>query len=480
MNIFSLFKDLNSSRVKMSLLTKIYEFGPNWVRTVMLNGYALKIHRQRFGSVFRKASKELLRTERMSLENLQEYQSEVLRKLVQHSYRTVPYYRELFDLHGIAPTEIKDVRDLRKIPLLRKDDVRNNKLKLVSSDYKLKDLYPGHTSGTTGSPLQFYWDLNTCIYNNAVDWRQKNWAGINYGDPIAMLLGRMIIPTSVTKPPYWQKNYLHNQLWMSSFHLSEETFPAYLGELKRFKPLAIEAYPFTAYIVAKLLLKNGIKFPLKAVFTSSETLLPLQREAIEEAFDCKVFNFLGMAERVVFATECMAHDGFHLNSDFAINEIIDSEGNAVPDGQSGYVVGTSLTNFGMPFIRYLTSDVSAIKKEPCNCGRSFPRLVPVTTKDEDLIVTPEGRIIAPVALTHPFKPLKTIIESQIIQESVDELVVRVVKGPNYLSSEGDQLISGLRERLGDQIGIRIEFVDKIERTSAGKYRWVISKVKSPL
>jgi phenylacetate-CoA ligase len=229
-----------------------------------------------------------------------------------------------------------------------------------------------------------------------------------------------------------------------------------------------------------LLLKNGLKFPLKAVFTSSETLLPSQREVIEEAFQCKVFDFLGMAERVVFATECQAHNGYHINSDYALNEIVDSDGKPVSDGQVGYIVGTSLRNFGMPFIRYLTSDVSSIIKEPCSCGRLLPRLAPVTTKDEDLIITPEGRIIASSVLTHPFKPLKTIIESQIIQESVDELVVKIVKAANFMPSEGEQLVSGLRERLGNGIKIRLEFVDTIPRTAAGKLRWVISKVRPPL
>ena len=118
--------------------------------------------------------------------------------------------------------------------------------------------------------------------------------------------------------------------------------------------------------------------------------------------------------------------------------------------------------------------------EPCPCGRSLPRLAPVTTKDEDLIVTPEGRVIASSILTHPFKPLRSIHESQLLQETVDELTVRIVKNPEFVESDGEKLIAGLRERLGEGIRIRLEFVDSIARTPAGKFRWVISKVKPPL
>ncbi len=464
----------------MALLPKLYDRAPNWFRSLMLNGYAAKIHWQRFGKVFADSSAELERCERLSPGDLEEYQSGLLRKIIDHAYATVPYYRELFAEHGLSPADIKSTADLKRVPLLPRAKVRENKERLISTAFSKRELYPGHTSGTTGSPLQFFWDLNTCIYTNAVDWRQKRWAGVNYGEPIAIFLGRMIVPPRAKQPPFWQHNYLHNHLWMSSFHLSDDNFPHYLEKLNRFKPVAIEGYPSTTSIVARLLLKRGLRFPVRAVFTSSETLLPSQREVIEEAFQCKVFDFLGMAERVVFATECEHHNGFHLNAEFAVNEIVDRDGNPVPAGQPGYIVGTSLRNFGMPFIRYLTTDVSAIVAEPCPCGRSLPRLAPVTTKDEDLIVTPEGRVIASSILTHPFKPLRSIHESQLLQETVDELTVRIVKNPEFVESDGEKLIAGLRERLGEGIRIRLEFVDSIARTPAGKFRWVISKVKPPL
>lgn len=464
----------------MALLPKVYNHAPNWIRTLMLNGYAAKIHWQRFGHVFAEISAELERCERMAPGELQDYQNTLLRKIVSHAHATVPYYRELFAEHGLSVADIKGVEDLKRIPLLPRAKVRENKERLISSSFTRKQLFPGHTSGTTGSPLQFFWDLNTCIYTNAVDWRQKRWGGVNYRDPIAVFLGRMIVPPRSKKPPFWQHNYLHNHLWMSSFHLSDENFPHYLEKLQRFKPVAIEGYPSTTSIIARLLLKRGLRFPVRAVFTSSETLLPSQREVIEEAFQCKVFDFLGMAERVVFATECEHHNGFHLNSEFAVNEIVDREGNPVPAGQPGYIVGTSLRNFGMPFIRYLTTDVSTMLTEPCACGRSLPRLAPVTTKDEDLVVTPEGRIIASSILTHPFKPLRSIQESQLYQETADELLVRIVKNADYVDSDGERLIAGLRERLGEGIKIQLECVESIPRTAAGKFRWVISKVKPPL
>lgn len=82
-----------------------------------------------------------------------------------------------------------------------------------------------------------------------------------------------------------------NHLFFSSFHMSNENMNKYVGKLEQFRPEAIEAYPSTAYIIARFLLSRNKTLSLKAVFTSSETLFPQQRETIEKAFECKVFNF---------------------------------------------------------------------------------------------------------------------------------------------------------------------------------------------
>jgi phenylacetate-CoA ligase len=215
------------------------------------------------------------------------------------------------------------------------------------------------------------------------------------------------------------------------------------------------------------------------VFTSSETLLPLQRSLIEERFECTVFDFYGLAERMAFATQCEAQQ-YHLNFEYAVNEVVDGTGNPVPEGQEGYLVGTSLHNYGMPFIRYKTNDVTAIVTGKCECGRSMPRLKAITTKAEDIIVTPEGKLISSSVLTHPFKPLDSVKESQIIQETIDHLRIRIVPRDDYNDNDSEQLLAALRNRVGHEMKIDLEFVEEIPRTKAGKFRWVISKVPLPI
>lgn len=463
-----------------SRLQTIYDKSPVFLQTLALNAYAIRVHMERYGDKYRRVWNELVKTQDFSEDRIAEYQNTRLREIVKHAYRTVPYYRDLFDSHGLRPEDIQSTEDIHKIPVLTREDVRAQSGRLVSQEARRRGLVPGHTSGTTGSPLHFFWDINTCVYTNVVDWRQKTWAGVNYGDRIAVLLGRTIVPRDSDKPPYWRMNYLHNQLWLSSFHLREDNLKYYVNKLKAYRPAAVEGYPSTVYILARYLLGRNMTLPVKAVFTSSEPLYPMHRSVIEAAFECKVFDFYGLAERVLFATECDRHDGRHVNFEYGLVEIVDGNDRPVPAGRQGFVVGTSLQNFGMPFIRYRTNDISAIKRARCDCGRAMPLMDGVTTKAEDIVVTPDGTMISPSVLTHPFKPIDTVAKSQILQESPHELVLRVVPRPGYTDRDTARLLEGFRQRIGPEMRVRVELVEDIPRTAAGKFRWVISKVPLPL
>ncbi|RJP26285.1 MAG: phenylacetate--CoA ligase family protein [Candidatus Abyssobacteria bacterium SURF_5] len=453
---------------------RLYSLLPPFAQSLLVTLYAVRIHLERYGPEFREQLEELEKTQWLSSNELAEYQNQKLQLLVEHAYENVPYYRRLMDQRKLDPADIKTSQDLRKLPVLTRDDVRKHKHELLSSAYRKKQLAHGHTSGTTGSPLEFFWDRKMCAFNNAAYWRQARWAGLRYGDKFAVALGRIVCPTTRKKPPFWRMNYLDNQLWISSFHLNEENLPCYIRKLREFKPMALECYPSTGYIIAKYLESRRETLPLKAVLTSSETLFPFQKETIEKSFDCRVYDYYGMAERVVFATECDRHEGRHLNLEYGICEILDSDGIPVVDGKEGYVVGTSLHNYAMPFIRYQTSDISAIRKKSCSCGRALPLIQDVTTKAEDIIVTPAGNLISPSVLTHPFKPLKTIKMSQIIQDRVDHILIKIVAEPRFSRREANALLVEFRKRVGSDMQVDLQEVSEIPRTAAGKFKWVIS------
>jgi phenylacetate-CoA ligase len=453
----------------------VYNNSPVSIQNMLVSMQGKRLCRERFGSYYASLMKLWEVTQWLSFSELLELQGEKLRALIQHAYETVPYYKRVMSEAGLKPDDIKSVPDLEKFPILTKDDIRKNFKDLISTAAK-DDMAEGHSSGTTGSPINVLWDKNVITAHNAAIWRHRSWVGFEFGRPYASILGRVIVPISQKKPPFWRFNKAWNQLFLSSFHLESKNFPYYFEALSRHGIESIQAYPSTIFILASYLEQEGKYFPLKYIFTSSEPLLEIQREVIEERFKCKIYDCYGLAERVMYSGECAEHNGHHLYMEYGITEIVDNDALVLPAGKFGRVIATGLHNYGMPLIRYEVGDVSAYRTDLCTCKRGLPLLEAITTKAEDIVVTPDGRYISSSILTHPFKPMVNIEKSQIIQEAPDRITIKIVKRPKYTDKDSKILLDEFYARLGDGIKIELDFVDDIPRSGSGKYRWVISKV----
>jgi phenylacetate-CoA ligase len=458
----------------------LYDTLPVFVQNSILTGFSALLDRERYGGRFTSFKSFLDNSQWYSAAQLKDYQESQLVKLMAYAYDHVPYYRRVMDERGLKPSDLQSLTDLKKLPVLTKRDIKANFVELLSDEFNLRSVKKGHTSGTTGSPLEICYSDSLIHINYAMLDRQYTWASVRmkrFGDRVAVVRGNVIVPLQQVKPPFWRYNYLHNQLLLSSFHLSPQNLPFYIDILARYSPKALDGYPSTVYILAKYLKNIGRKLKLHAVFTSSETLFDFQRETIEESFDCKVFDYFGSAERVLFSAECDHHRGHHIADEYGITEFLDADHKPLGPGKMGALVATSLHNYAMPMIRYITNDMSSLKAEPCSCGRSLPLLEDVTTKAEDLLTLRDGRLISPSVLTHPFKPLTSIIESQIIQEDLDRVCIKLVASSEFSSQDEQSLIHGLKERLGEEVDVRVEKVEALERTRTGKFKWVISKVR---
>jgi len=460
-------------------LKSVYDRLPVAVQDWMLTGYSAWLHRKRYGGRFPEYRALFEESQGWARDRIERYQDERLVEVVGHAYRTVPYYRETFDRIGLRPEDVRGRSDLAKIPILTRETIKSRWNDLVSREFDPAKIVRGHTSGTTGSPLEIGYDDAVVWATYAALDRQYRWAGVRLergGDRVALFRGNVIVPLDRRRPPFWRHNRFHNHLLLSSFHMSAENLDEYFKALDRFRPDVVDGYPSNLYVLAKYLRDRGRTFPVRAALTSSETLYDFQRELIEEAFECRVFDYFGLAERVVFAVECDRHDGHHLCDEYGITEIVDEDGVPVPEGRHGVMVATSLHNRAMPMIRYRTNDSTAIRGGTCACGRALARMDAVATKAEDILTLPDGRVLSPSALTHPFKPLNSIQESQIVQTARERIVVRVVPRSDFTDAHRRSLIEGLQERIGAGTTIEVELVDRLERSRAGKFKWVVSHV----
>ncbi|WP_026882529.1 phenylacetate--CoA ligase family protein [Clostridium akagii] len=428
----------------------------------------------REGKSFQEILDGLEKSQQYSLAEIKEMQNEKLKEIINIAYNYIPYYNEKFKSIKLEPYDIKSIDDLWKIPLLYKEDIKQNFNKLLSVKANKKLLNLGYTSGTTGTPAHFYRDLYSINFENATIRRHWIWAGYKKGDKICTLRGQRLF-NNKTNNKFSLYNIFQNQLLLSSFHLSEENLPYYIEEIIKFKPKFFQGYPSTLYVLAKYMNKNNIIYKLDAIFTSSEPLYLHEKGEIQKAFQCSIWDFYGMAERVVSASECEEHDGLHLNEEYGVTEFVN---NGKLNKTEGIIVGTTLNNKVMPLIRYVTNDYAKLNKDKCKCGRCHRKIYPIETKNEDMLYTPDGRWISPSVVTFAFKPQDNVLKSQLIQTDSEHIIVKLVVNDKLKLMEKNTLVTDLENIFGKLMKIDIQFVKDIERTKNGKYRWIISNIKS--
>ncbi len=402
-------------------------------------------------------------------ERLEKWRLERLRRTISHAFSNVPYYRDMAAELGISSEDIKTFDDLRKLPLLSREDVVDNFDRLKADNIQKFEPLLSHTSGSTGTAMRFYLDMHTNVLEFASLWRVLSWTGYRFGQKYANLHGR------VTKDHrLWEYDWRLNCLHLSSFNFKKKNIPLYVEKLRKFKPVLIKAYPSSMSLFARWIEELGIEpYRPKAVVCSSETLLDHHRDVIKRVFDCPVHDFYGQNERAALISTCPM-GRYHIHQEYSHVEILDENGNPAQPGRAGEIVTTSFHNFAMPLIRYRTRDLAIPSAEKCPCGRPYPVVERIIGRIEDIIVTPDGRHVG--RMDAAFKYSKGIRMSQIVQEDVSSLTVKIVRGEGYDSEQERILIKEMRDRLGDEIDINIEYVDDIPAGINGKIRFVVSKV----
>jgi phenylacetate-CoA ligase len=128
----------------------------------------------------------------------------------------------------------------------------------------------------------------------------------------------------------------------------------------------------------------------------------------------------------------------------------------------------------MPLIRYRVGDRAVAREGNCACGCGFPLIERVEGRIEDYLRTPDGRLIGRV--DHLFKDVQHVREAQIVQKRLDTIVARVVRADGYNAQDERTILTEARQRLGPSVQITFEYPDAIERTSSGKFRFIVSQL----
>ena len=399
-------------------------------------------------------------------DEIKKVQQEKLKKILKTAVTSVPFYKELnlnIDFKNFT------INELKKFPIIDKSIIQKNPLKFISNKNKG---YVNSTSGSSGIPFQFHlpynsWAIETMTTYRA--WGMGNDYVYKFKDPIIIL--RSYVPND--NEPITRIDRDRNYWYVSPFHINESNLNEIITFIKTSKSKILRGYASSIYIFTLLLINNKIFLEqIKVIVTSSEMLIPKYREVIENFFKIKVLDHYGHNESVITVQQC-SEGNYHNSDDYGYIEYDDDNN----------IIGTSLNNNVMPFIRYNTNDRAIRNKESesivnCLCGRKLTiPFIAIEGRSDDILIKKDGTHIPTANFSTAMKNYSRLKQFQIIQNENTSLILNIViENPDqaYLN----QIKGEVLKRLGN-LELNINLVDEIKRDiKTGKVKVTIQKIKN--
>jgi phenylacetate-CoA ligase len=408
-------------------------------------------------------------------ERIEAWQLERLRAIVRYAYENVPGYYFLYRDAGSGPGDVISLADIRLFPLVTKELLRDNPNDFTARHVPSWRLRYVTTGGSTGIPFGFYqtganlWTESAFIHSS---WERVGW---RLGDTSGVLRGAFV----GSEEQFWDYDPVNRELLLSTYYLTERTYPKYLKKIEEFHPRHLQAYPSAVTILADLLIEHGDvgRVNFRTILLGSENIYEWQKERLRKAFPgAQLFGWYGHAEQAVLAPWCENTKVYHAWPFYGLTEVVEGE-REVNRGEIGEIVGTSFWNYVTPFIRYRTMDRARKGEWGCErCKRQFLMLESIEGRLQEMVVTGTGRYISMTALNMHSDVFDHVRQFQFYQDIPGKVVFRVMRKDSYTEQNTHRIYQELGKKLGDDMQLEVVFVDAIPRTTGGKYRFLEQKL----
>lgn len=433
-------------------------------------------------------------------EHVRALQQKRLRALLRHAVRHSPFYAKRFVGIDIETCTLADLPTLTKSEMmenfdaivtdrsLRKEDAQ----RFVENPDNLGKLYRGrygiaHTSGSQGRPALIVQDRQTLAMNFAIQVTRSSGTHKKFCNHLDRVWSPARVAIVTQRPGFYPSGFSFSYLppglkpffktkWFSVFDPIEKT----VADLRAYAPNYITGYTSGLETIVREEEAGRLKLretgALEQVINISEPLPAPIRARMEQAFGVPVTDQYSMGECLGLSSGCQTGPGAHLNSDFAILEVVDADYHPVPVGVRGAkVLVTNLYNHVQPFIRYEIDDLVTMSATPCACGSPLPLVKSIEGRSKDkLWIEVDGRYrdlpyyLFLAALHNELD----MAEHQVLQTGANAYVVKAAPLPGRtLSSDKLRALvlqSVRSEGLDRIIKLDIEIVDHIERGPSGK------------
>lgn len=427
---------------------------------------------------------QLEQTQWWSADDLRLHQHRQLAALLNHTWETVPFYRDRLEAAVLTPP-FADLGDawLRLPPLSRADiqaagnDIHT--LKLPADHGSISDI---HTSGSTGKPVRALRSQLTLRFWSAFTLREHLWHRRDLRGKLAVIrnstAGQDMYPDG-SRYQYWgssRRAFDTGPCVSLNINASAAEQAEWVG---RENPDYLLTHPTNLMRLARQCIEDGIELPkLKDIQTLSEILRPDVRDICRDAWGAPIKDNYSGREVGYIALQCPDHEHYHAQSEGSLVEVVDDDNRPCGVGETGRVLVTPLHNFAMPFLRYEVGDFAEVGP-PCACGRGLPVLNRIIGREQNMLTLPGGEkrwtLLSEGGIRNLFK-LAPIREYQFVQKSLETLEVRLVVGRALEGAEEQGIREWMLAKFEHPFEIDIKYMDELPRGRTGKLQDFISEV----
>ena len=454
----------------MSVINRLVRDKPPFIKKI---AYSTIPFRYRYGAKFGETYDFLSKSKNWSTQRLLDYQFVELQKLLWHAYKNVPYYTKVFNERGITPANIRTTEDIKLLPILTKEIIRDNFEDLIATNVSRSSLIDFKTSGSTGNKLHFIGTDDMFKKECAFVLRAYEAHGATLYDKPSVWLRRY--SPEDEGAPLWYYDYELKRLYMSAFHLTKDTLPLYLEEIAKHDYHTLVGYPSSVYMLATFLEETKNRPPeFRGIHVASEKVLEQWKNKGEEILGTPVKSHYGQMEKVSLFFQTTESDHYTEALEYGVTEFVPQEG-------ENLVVATGFLNYAMPFIRYRMNDTAILLENSDINNVGLPtNVADFNGRCDDILRAKNGAGIPGVNFYTMMYKIKDVKMFQINQKSSEHVVCKIVPIENS-ESRIDETISlvkaGLTQRLGE-LSIDIKVVDHIERNkTTGKIRCIFNEIQ---
>jgi len=434
-------------------LLRLYEAAPQPVKTLAGRAYRAIPSSIRQGAAYERFRREAAESESWDAEMTTRYQIAAIRDSL-IATQQAPFYAKRFAEVGVKPEKFESLEQLAAYPMLTKEDIIRHRDEMVSGDVSQRLAMT--TGGSSGVPVSFFLHKGISRPKEQA-YLEATWARVGYqpGDRVAVIRGGVTSSRSYGRIATFDAT--RNWLVLSSYHLTPERLPEYVAELNRFRPQHLHAYPSAAL----MLMQMGVKldFKLTSLLCGSEKLSIEAQKQLEGHFEAPVMHWYGHSERAVLAAQHAGSLALHFWPAYGFVEFGD------PDAEGNReIIATSFHNHVMPLIRYRTGDLWSPESR-------------VIGRDYEFLISRTGRRISLTAMNMHDDVFDGLLAVQFHQHEPGVVECHLQPTPAWSSDREAAIRAGLLRKLGDDFELTLRVVDQIEKTSAGKHRWLVTTLK---